>query len=411
MFSPYIIERMFTNNLQLAAEGWKIISSCPEARICARQLLLWLAETLEVSSIEIGFLDEETPYSWTEQVDRIGPSLPTPGDAECWKHPFPAGSSYWLLAGFRGSRKELGILLNLLAEQWIRVNKIGVLERSSKRILSRPSPERYVNPSWIAVSQAARKIHSQLLEQSCTTQPLLLLGENGSGKKYLASLIHNNGPNPSEPISEPESTDNSGTLYVPDWHLLGESERERFISDKRRLIASASPGENTEPLCKSWYKRTGDQRSIIKILTLKEHTEDIPMLAGRFLELITRNSGLPVPSISPTAIEALRAYSWPGNIRELKETMAWSLEKYDGSCIRLGDLPPAVRGAVSLPQTSAYPGRIAALEYEALTEELSRQKGFVSRTARSLGLSPRQVSWRIKKYGIDPRDFKRQQQN
>ncbi|RKX80934.1 MAG: hypothetical protein DRP60_01905 [Spirochaetes bacterium] len=410
MFSPYIIEQMFTNSLQLAARGWEIISSVPEGRTAARQVLLWLAETLELSSAGIEFHDEETTYSWTEQVDRIGPSLPNPGDAEYWKQPFPTGLSYWFLSGFQGSRKELSILLNLLAGQWLCINRVASFKHNSRQMPDKRPPESLINPSWIAVSRSARNIRSRLNELSFSTRPLLLIGENGSGKKYLASLIHRNGPNPSEPFSGPDTNGKSGTLYVPGWHLIAEKTRKKLIGDKRRLIAAAVPGKETESLLELWHKRNGDQRSIIKIPALREHSEDIPLLAGRFLELITRNSGLQVPALSTTAIEALEAYTWPGNIRELKETMAWAIEKYDGSCISIGDLPPGVRGAVSLPQTNAYPSRIAALEYEALKEELSRQKGFVSRTARSLGLSPRQVSWRIKKYGIDPREFKSQQQ-
>ncbi|MCK5736056.1 MAG: hypothetical protein KAH21_06230, partial [Spirochaetaceae bacterium] len=93
-------------------------------------------------------------------------------------------------------------------------------------------------------------------------------------------------------------------------------------------------------------------------------------------------------------------------IRELKETIAWSVEKFSDSQIKIGDLPPAVRGAVNLPGKHSYPERIAALEYKVIKEELLRQHGNVSRTARILGLSPRQVSWRTKKYGIDPRKIK-----
>ena len=409
-YKPCIIKQMFTNSLQLAARGWEIISSVPEGRTAARKVLLWLTETLELSSAGIEFHDEKTFYSWTEQVDRVGPSLPIPGNAEYWKQPFPSGLSYWFLSGFQGSRKELSILLNLLAGQWLCINGVDTKERTNTEMPGKHASESLINPSWIAVSRSARNIRSRLNELSFSTRPLLLIGENGSGKKYLASLIHRNGPNPSEPFSGPDTNGKSGTLYVPDWQIITEEARKKLIGDKRRLIAAAVPGKETESLLALWHKRYGNQRSIIKIPALKEHYEDIPLLAGRFLELITRNSGFPVPALSTTALEALETYTWPGNIRELKETMAWAIEKYDGSCIRIGDLPPAVRGAVSLPQTSAYPSRIAALEYEALKEELSRQKGFVSRTARSLGLSPRQVSWRIKKYGIDPREFKSPQQ-
>ncbi len=352
------------------------------------------------------WIDEKTDYSWTERVERVGPSIQASLPEKIWKHPFPIGSSYWFLEGFQGGRKELSILLNLLAEQWIRAGGVNLAKNRGRRFLKGQCSATSVNPSWIAVSRASRNLHSRLPEMSLSSRPLLLLGENGSGKKYLAELLHNNGLNPSDPFTGPESTENTGTLFVPDWQLINEANRRKLLADKRRVIAAAVPGKETESLRELWYKRTGDQRSIIKVPALREHSEDIPMLAGRFIEKSIRNSSLPSPAISPTALKALIAYIWPGNIRELKETMAWSLEKFDGIRIRLGDLPPAVRGAVGLARNSSCPEQVAALEYEVIKEELFRQRGNLSRTARALGLSPRQVSCRIKKYGINPREFK-----
>ena len=134
--------------------------------------------------------------------------------------------------------------------------------------------------------------------------------------------------------------------------------------------------------------------------------EDIPFLAGRFLEQLTAGTGFPVPEISPSAVEALSIYTWPGNVRELKESMAWALERTDGSRIEVNNLPPAVRGAVGTHPERSFPQRMVTLEYEALKEELSRQHGNITRTARALGLTPRQVSWRVRKYGINTREFK-----
>jgi transcriptional regulator with GAF, ATPase, and Fis domain len=74
--------------------------------------------------------------------------------------------------------------------------------------------------------------------------------------------------------------------------------------------------------------------------------------------------------------------------------------------IGLADLPPAVRGAVLNHSGAKFHDHLGALEYEALREELGRQKGNMAKTAGALGLTPRQVSWRIRKYGLNPGKFK-----
>jgi DNA-binding NtrC family response regulator len=152
--------------------------------------------------------------------------------------------------------------------------------------------------------------------------------------------------------------------------------------------------------------KTGGRGSILVIPPLRNRKEDIPILAGRFLEQLTDESGYPVPDLSATAVEALSNYCWPGNVRELKVVMSWALEKGVTARIGVDELPPAIRGALQKSPESSFPARLAALEYEALKEELSRQRGNMTKTARALGLTPRQVSWRVRKYGIEPRDFK-----
>jgi len=396
---------MFINKLESAAVGWKIISSCSEAREGARHLLLWLAENIVICSMEFQFVDEQSTYSWIEGVKKAGNALPPKGCETTWRHPFPSGSSSWKMAGFQGNREELCLLLNLLADQWLRVFGLNREKNHGKRLLRAPK-RTLVNPSWIAVSRTAREIRSRLTEMSFSTRPLLLLGENGSGKRYLAELIHNTGPFPSDPFSRIDSFENTGTLYVPDWQLLATEDQENILKDKRRLIASAVPGEQKTYLQERWYVRTGDRRSIVNIPPLRNHSEDIPLLSGRFLEQNFINTGQPVPGISAPAMEALKTYSWPGNIRELKETMAWSVERSDGKRIRTSHLPPAVRGSIPPPRRLSCTEQLSALEYEVIREELSRQKGNITRAAEKLGLSPRQMSCRIKKYKLNPRDFK-----
>ncbi len=390
----------------MAADGWHIISLYPEARESARRLLLWLTEILEVSSAEIHYRDEKTSYEWQERVDRIPGAGTAPHLKNKWSRPFTEGSSSWLFDGFKGNRDEIGILLDLLAEQWLRFHEVDSSKSSVRNYRRKPINKASINPGWVAVSQSSRIILSRLPGLSYSNQPLLLIGENGCGKAYLASLIHINSPNPSAPFSETDRPGEAGTLFIPDWQILHERKRADNLNGKRRIIAAAVKDVNTDILRKTWNMETGGQGSILTIPALRNRVEDIPFLAGRFLEQLTAGTGFPVPGISPSAVEALSVYAWPGNVRELKETMAWALERTDGSRIEVNNLPPAVRGAIGTHPECSFPQRMVTLEYEALKEELSRQQGSITRTARALGLTPRQVSWRVRKYGISTRDFK-----
>ena len=339
-------------------------------------------------------------------MDRIPSNSAAAGWEPTWNHPFPAGSSYWLFEDFRGNRNEIGNLLNLLAEQWLRFHEVDSPELSRQGPRSKPVGKVSVNPAWVAVSRSSRIILSRLSGLSHSSRPLLLIGENGCGKTYLASLIHINGSNPSAPFSGIDKPGNTGTLFIPDWHNLNDRQQTDIISDKRRIIAAAIPEAETDILRETWNQKTGGRGSILTVPALRTRVEDIPFLAGRFLEKLTAGTGFPVPEISPAAVEALGAYPWPGNVRELKETMAWALERNEGGRIGIGDLPPAVRGAVGTSQEPSFAKRLAALEYEVLKEELSRRRGNMTQTAMALGLTPRQVFSRVRKYGINPRDFK-----
>ena len=147
---------------------------------------------------------------------------------------------------------------------------------------------------------------------------------------------------------------------------------------------------------------------ILTVPPLRERREDIPALAGIFLEESTAPRGMRTPGIVPAAVTVLRTYAWPGNVPELRTAVLRALESPGGPVGEIGvdRLPPEIRGAVLSSGETSFPEQLIALEYEALKKELARQRGNMTRTARALGLTPRQVSWRVRKYGIDPRDFK-----
>jgi DNA-binding NtrC family response regulator len=77
----------------------------------------------------------------------------------------------------------------------------------------------------------------------------------------------------------------------------------------------------------------------LHLSALRERREDIPELVGFFLRLYNIRMGMNVIDVNPRAMEALVAYSWPGNIRELSNTIERALLFCDGEAIDLPDLP------------------------------------------------------------------------
>ncbi len=90
---------------------------------------------------------------------------------------------------------------------------------------------------------------------------------------------------------------------------------------------------------------------------LRERADDIPLLAGYFLERHRRELTVDVRGISPEALEALARHTWPGNVRELESAIKFALVHASGDVITPAALPASVRGQVNgAPAESTPPG-------------------------------------------------------
>ena len=147
----------------------------------------------------------------------------------------------------------------------------------------------------------------------------------------------------------------------------------------------------------------------VMIPPLRERKEDIPLLVDYFLARFNREHGKSV-TISPSALALLTDYRWPGNVRELEhclerlvlltEQPAITPDEID-ALAHLLDLPkePAARPPSPPPSLSRS---VEALERTELIAALDRTGWVKARAARRLGLTPRQISYRMKKYGLKP---------
>jgi two-component system response regulator AtoC len=200
----------------------------------------------------------------------------------------------------------------------------------------------------------------------------------------------------------------------------------RIISaTNRNLEAMVREGRFREDL----YFRLNVIR--ISLPSLRERGEDIPLLASHLLERIGKRMGRAIPVISPQAMEKLRAYPFPGNIRELENILERAIIYCENDIITAKDIDlhetqtaentlPGRTYAGGLPgapasgdgqggQNAGAPGKadqggaplaIADLEKKAIIEALARCKGNRTRAAEELGISRKTLFNKIRDYGL-----------
>jgi len=135
---------------------------------------------------------------------------------------------------------------------------------------------------------------------------------------------------------------------------------------------------------------------------LRERREDIPALAGHFLERHGEKLGRAL-RLSPEALDRLLAYPWPGNVRELENAMERTAILSRSETVSAADLPPHLSAGVTLGRAPALPPQqtLAAVERAQILQTLERTGWNHSRTAEALGIG-RTTLWRkLKEYGLE----------
>jgi len=114
-----------------------------------------------------------------------------------------------------------------------------------------------------------------------------------------------------------------------------------ITATNRDIMQMISSGEFREDL----YYRL----NVLEIVMppLRDRTEDIPALTGSFIQSLALHYGNQVTGVRPRAMEALISYKWPGNIRDLKNTIERALLLCDGNQIDIGHLPKEIRKSVN----------------------------------------------------------------
>lgn len=125
----------------------------------------------------------------------------------------------------------------------------------------------------------------------------------------------------------------------------------------------------------------------IKVPALRERAEDLPELAQAFVKSYSTKHGRQVNDVSPEALALLSEYQFPGNVRELANTIERAVIVSTGKRIEVDDLPEPIRAAVLVLRRREKPQSLAEVEGEYVTEILASTKGNKTEAARILGIS------------------------
>ena len=301
---------------------------------------------------------------------------------------------------------------------------------------------------------AMRRVLRQARIAARGTAPVLLYGEGGVGKNHLAQAIHNESERADRSfmaincraiphelmLGELLGEDNNnsirpskfeladgGTLLLDQVESLSLEMQAALlqlietghlthlggvtpIGVDVRIIAATS--EDLERLVAEGsflphlYYRFGVFN--ITIPPLRQRSDDLALLAERFLARITRRDGRPA-WIDDEAMSALRRYPWPGNVRELESVLERAVYQSRDGVIRATSLPPALRQRRVLTARSTQPELVISVteaEREAIIRAGWACHGHVSEMAQELQIG-RTTLWRkMKRYNLTPEQFR-----
>ncbi len=289
-----------------------------------------------------------------------------------------------------------------------------------------------------------------------TTLPLIIEGETGTGKEFLARLIHENGPRKKGPFVVLDATHFSneiadsllfghrkgtftgaigdqkgrlesadkGTLFIDELQNMPLSIQMKLLRflDRKTLQPLGSSNEipvdvrilvaTNEPL--STLLASGRLRSdffyrirgkTIRIPSLRDQLEEIPFLIAWKWRKWKEDSGQEPPIVSADGIKAFQQYSWPGNIRELFSFLDYLLGSFNpGDKIPASWIKEELRSIQQDVSGMGFPDdpEEMASERELIVQSLRSAEGEIGRASELLGMS-RTTLWRkMKKLGIRP---------
>jgi Nif-specific regulatory protein len=357
--------------------------------------------------------------------------------------------------------KFLGVAASMMA-QAIKIDRL--LDAERRRLLEEnvhlreELRERYDFSNLIGNSGPIRQVYEQVTQVASTNTTVMLRGESGTGKELIAHAIHYNSQRRSGPFIKvscaalPETLIESelfgyekgaftgahsqkkgrfelaegGTLFLDEIGDLNAStavkllrvlqEREfdrlggtRTVKTDVRLIVATNKDLEKAIAAGTFREDIYYRLNVFAIFVppLRERKSDVLLLADHFLEKYSNRHGKNIKRISTPAIDMLMSYHWPGNIRELENTVERAVLVCDSNVVHAHHLPPTLQTAQAsgTVTTLSFKEAVEAYERDLIQDTLKTSRGNRSKAASLLKTTDRVIGYKIKKLNIDCNRF------
>jgi two-component system response regulator AtoC len=249
--------------------------------------------------------------------------------------------------------------------------------------------------SIVINSEVMKAVFTEAQRAAKRSTSILISGETGTGKEVLARAIHRMGPRADKPFIDINCAAVQNTMLESELFgyeagaFTGAQKRKRglievadegiLFLDEISSMSADMQAKILRALEERSFRRVGSTSSIqvdvqvlaasnknledligtgefredlfyrlkvinIHIPPLREHPEDIPGLAGHFIKTNNPKMGLNIENMTPGALELLKNYSWPGNIRELRNVIERAMIFCDEATIDVNHLPAELKG-------------------------------------------------------------------
>jgi len=172
-----------------------------------------------------------------------------------------------------------------------------------------------------------------------------------------------------------------------------------LAASNRDLLTDAAAGRFRSDL---FYRISATS---LRIPSLRERKEDIPVLIERFSRDVAQRHAVPAKGFDPEVSAALQCYAWPGNVRELRNVVEAMALLAQGDVVGLGDLPPNIASAVEakLEPTGhgGADGGLEGVERDAIASAIRTHGGNLTQVAIELRISKSTLYLKMKKYGLE----------
>jgi two-component system response regulator PilR (NtrC family) len=338
------------------------------------------------------------------------------------------------------------------------LGRLRELVAAALRLRSPDGEELPVDSRLLGDSPPMKTLRKQILKLARSQAPVYVSGESGSGKELVARLIHEQGSRSEHPfvpvncgaipseLMESEffghkrgsftgaiedklglfQAANGGTLFldeVADLPLAMQVKLLRAIQEKavRTVGGQQELIVDVRILCATHKDLAGEvaaerfrqdlyyRLNVIElhVPALRERREDITLLADIMLKRLAAGTGLSPAKLDDDALEKLKCYRFPGNVRELENMLerAYTLcedDRISASDLRLADSSPiSENGEANLAQIDNLEDYLEGVERKLIMQALEETRWNRTAAAQRLGLSFRSMRYRLKKLGID----------